>query len=48
VIYDDDGVTYDYEKGRGRTVHLHWDDSHGTLDGKGLPQSLSSLTKVVR
>ena len=48
VIYDDDGVTYDYEKGQEHAVHLHWDDSHGQLSGKGLPQDLDGLTKVVR
>jgi alpha-D-xyloside xylohydrolase len=48
TLYDDDGVTYDYEKGQGRAVHLHWDDSRGQLAGKGLAQSLDALTKVMR
>ena len=48
LLYDDDGVTYDYEKGQGRLTPLHWDDSRGQLSGKGQTQPLSSLTKVVR
>jgi alpha-D-xyloside xylohydrolase len=48
LLYDDDGVTYDYEKGQGRLTPLHWDDSRGQLSGKGQSQPLSSLTKVVR
>ena len=48
ALYDDDGLTYDYEKGQGRTVQLHWDESRGQLEGKGLTQPVSSLTKVIR
>src|SRR5581483_4720325 len=48
ALYDDDGVTYDYEKGQGRVVHLHWDDAKGQLSGRGLSQPLEGLTKVIR
>ena len=50
TLYDDDGVSYDYEKGQGRVTHLHWDNERGQLTGKGgaLGASISELTKVVR
>jgi alpha-D-xyloside xylohydrolase len=50
TLYDDDGVSYDYEKGQGRVTHLHWDDERGQLTGKGAPlgTSIAELTKVVR
>jgi alpha-glucosidase (family GH31 glycosyl hydrolase) len=35
TLYDDDGVTYDYETGKGRLTRLHWDDSQRRLDVKG-------------
>jgi alpha-D-xyloside xylohydrolase len=37
ALYDDDGVTYDYETGKGRLTRLHWDDSRGQLSVKGAP-----------
>jgi alpha-D-xyloside xylohydrolase len=51
TLYDDDGVTYDYEKGQGRITHLHWDERRGQLTVKGAPLaggSISELTKIVR
>jgi alpha-D-xyloside xylohydrolase len=51
TLYDDDGVTYDYEKGQGRLTRLHWDDERGQLTAKGAPlpgASIAELTKVVR
>ena len=50
TLYDDDGVSYDYEKGQGRVTHLHWDDERGQLTGKGAPlgASITVLAKVVR
>jgi alpha-D-xyloside xylohydrolase len=50
-LYDDDGVTYDYETGRGRLTRLHWDESRGQLSGKGASTpggSLEALLKVMR
>ncbi|RAK51099.1 TIM-barrel domain-containing protein [Phenylobacterium deserti] len=35
ALYDDDGVTNDYEKGRGRTAVLSWDDAAGRLSVSG-------------
>ena len=34
-LYDDDGVTYDYETGKGSLTRLHWDDSRKQLSVKG-------------
>lgn len=51
ALYDDDGISYDYESGKGRTTRLHWDDAHGQLTAKGAPLSggaISSMTKIVR
>ncbi len=33
TLYDDDGMTYDYEKGAGKLTRLHWDDKAGKLSG---------------
>jgi alpha-D-xyloside xylohydrolase len=30
-LYDDDGVTYDYQRGAFATIPLHWDEARGTL-----------------
>ena len=35
TLYQDDGKTYAYEKGKGSTTHLHWDDSAGKLTHTG-------------
>jgi alpha-D-xyloside xylohydrolase len=51
TLYDDDGVSYDYEKGQGRITRLRWDDERGQLTMKGAPlagASIAELTKVVR
>jgi alpha-D-xyloside xylohydrolase len=50
TLYDDDGITYEYEKGQGRVTRLHWDDQRGQLSAKGAAPaggSLAELTKVV-
>jgi alpha-D-xyloside xylohydrolase len=49
TLYDDDGVSYDYEKGKGRTTHLHWNDERGELTAEGaMPgRSLKELVKVI-
>jgi alpha-D-xyloside xylohydrolase len=49
-LYDDDGVTYAYEKGRGRLTHLRWDDERRqlTMTGAPLTSSIAELTRVVR
>jgi alpha-D-xyloside xylohydrolase len=50
TLYDDDGVTYDYEKGQGRITRLRWDDERAQLTAKGTPLAapIAQLTKVVR
>ena len=51
ALYDDDGVSYDYEKGKGAvTTTLHWNDATGTLSATGdkaLAKSAPSLVQVV-
>jgi len=51
VLYDDDGVSYDYEKGSGRTTRLKWSEAAGrlTADGdKAASRAAPSLVKVIR
>ncbi len=53
ALYDDDGNSYDYEKGRGTTTtSLHWNDATQTLSATGsdkaLAKSLPALVKVVQ
>lgn len=49
ALYDDDGVSYDYEKGKGTTAKLRWNESTGKLSVAGGDKALSdaSLVKVV-
>jgi alpha-D-xyloside xylohydrolase len=35
ALYDDDGVSYDYEKGKGSVTRLRWDNSKGALSATG-------------
>ncbi len=35
TLYDDDGQTYNYEKGQSRITHLHWDDAAHRLTHTG-------------
>jgi alpha-D-xyloside xylohydrolase len=35
VLYQDDGTTYDYEKGKFELTHLHWDDAASKLSSAG-------------
>jgi len=49
ALYDDDGVSYDYEKGKGTTVRLHWNDATGRLNASGdgeVARKAPSLVKV--
>ncbi len=47
-LYDDDGATYDYEKGKGATVNkLHWNNATGALTATGtLAKTAPSLVKI--
>lgn len=50
TLYDDDGITYGYEKGQGRITRLRWDDARQQLTTKGAPLSgppVAELIKVI-
>ena len=48
TMYQDDGMTYAYEKGDHRVTTLHWDEGAGKLSQQGVPVgSLSELVEVV-
>lgn len=50
-LYDDDGVSYDYQHGGGRVTRLHWDDASHRLSasgsGKILRRPVKDLLEVV-
>jgi alpha-D-xyloside xylohydrolase len=43
-LYDDDGVSYDYEKGKSTVTRLRWSDSAGKLSGDA---GMAKLVKVI-
>ncbi|MEO7494112.1 MAG: glycoside hydrolase family 31 protein [Massilia sp.] len=51
TLYDDDGVSYDYEKGKGVSTRLQWDDAAGKLSASGGEKDFAkrapSLLKVI-
>ncbi|WP_263359354.1 glycoside hydrolase family 31 protein [Acidicapsa ligni] len=51
TLYDDDGTSYDYEKGKSRITQIHWDDSTKKLTHTGdsaWPDSDSSVIEVIQ
>ncbi|HEY0586945.1 MAG TPA: glycoside hydrolase family 31 protein [Pseudoduganella sp.] len=49
ALYDDDGVSYDYEKNKGTLARLQWNDAAGKLTVSGdseLSRKAPSITKV--
>ena len=50
-LYDDDGVSYDYQRSGGRSTHLHWDDAAHRLSatgtGKNLRRPIKALLEIV-
>jgi alpha-D-xyloside xylohydrolase len=51
-LYDDDGQSYDYEKGKGAsTTRLRWNDAKGSLSATGGDKELAGnahkLVKVI-
>jgi alpha-D-xyloside xylohydrolase len=50
ALYDDDGTSYDYEKGKGTLTRLRWDEAKRTLSATGgdsaFAKSAPSLVKV--
>jgi alpha-D-xyloside xylohydrolase len=48
AVYQDDGKTYDYEKGTNSVTTLHWDDGAGKLTQQGVSLgSVDALLEVV-
>jgi alpha-D-xyloside xylohydrolase len=50
TLYQDDGKTYNYEKGESKITNLHWNDASGKLTHDGAPAwtgSDEALTEVV-
>jgi alpha-D-xyloside xylohydrolase len=41
TLYDDDGVSYDYEKGKGKLTRLHWNDASGKLSASGADRGVT-------
>ncbi|MBW8734619.1 MAG: glycoside hydrolase family 31 protein [Asticcacaulis sp.] len=50
TLYDDDGTSYDYEKGKGSVTRLHWNDASGALSvpagDKAFAKTAPGLVKV--
>ncbi len=51
TLYDDDGISYDYEKGKGSATRLRWNNASGSLTASGADKDLAkaapSLMKVI-
>ena len=47
VLYQDDGKTYEYEKGAGSTTKLQWDDTRQVLTHEGASAWEDADAKVV-
>ncbi len=51
ALYDDDGATYDYERGKSTTTSLHWDNTTGVLRASGgdsvLVRDVQRLVRVL-
>lgn len=48
AMYDDDGVSYDYEKGHGKTTRLRWDERRQQLTADGDKAVVRELKGLVR
>jgi alpha-D-xyloside xylohydrolase len=48
ALYDDDGVSYDYERGAGRTTALHWSDKQHSLSVDAKSTTRIGLQKLLR
>jgi alpha-D-xyloside xylohydrolase len=46
-LFDDDGVTYEYQKGGGTSTRLTWDDERKSL-GAGSARTTATMRKLVR
>ncbi len=47
ALFDDDGLTYDYERGKGTTTLLNWSDAKAELSSKGSKKDQESLRKLL-
>ena len=50
VLYDDDGITYGYEQGQGKSATLAWDEATRRLSvagARGMVGDLDPLTRIV-
>lgn len=47
-LFDDDGVSYDYERGGGRTTALHWNEGQHALSISARPAARNGLQKLLR
>ena len=51
ALYDDDGTSYGYERGKSTTTQLHWNQASGALSATGgdaaLGKQVAELAKVV-
>jgi alpha-D-xyloside xylohydrolase len=48
LLYDDDGVSYDYEKGIGKSTRLHWDQKAKALSATGDKATAASIKNLVK
>jgi alpha-D-xyloside xylohydrolase len=46
-LYDDDGVSYSYQRGGGHVTHLHWDDAAHSLTASGSDEILRRPAKAL-
>jgi alpha-D-xyloside xylohydrolase len=47
TLYDDDGVSYDYENGKGRSTRLRWDEKKQALSAIGDRATMASAKAVL-
>jgi alpha-D-xyloside xylohydrolase len=48
TLYDDDGVSYEYEKGAGRSTRLEWDEKTKALKASGDKTTAASVKNLVK
>jgi alpha-D-xyloside xylohydrolase len=46
-LYNDDGTTYNYEKGQSELTHLHWSDATRKLSRSGAPLNMVSEKNLI-
>ena len=48
ALYDDDGVSYDYEKGKGTLARLQWNDAAARLTVSGDSELSRKATGIIK